>query len=355
MGPEVIAFEKELAQNLGAPHVVTVNSCTSALFLALVLNEIGPGDDVLVPSLTWCSTANAAIYVGARPIFCDVDPDTLCVTPATVCARLTPRTKAVIVVHFGGRAADVAAIRRVLPRGVALIEDAAHALGARFPNGRAVGSSGNVTCFSFYSNKNLSTGDGGALALADRNMAERARSLRQSGLAVDAWKRFSEPRKGFLTHTVRELGYKMNYTDLQAAIGRVQLKRNKEFARKRLAIARRYEDRLGRVQPSLGFIHGQTAADHARHLFLVKLPLERMRISREKVFLNLRSRNIGVSLHYHPLHLMPFYRKLCAVSLPKTEEAYRRIMTLPISASMTMADADYVIAHVTDIITSAVK
>ena len=178
MGPETIAFEDELARAVGASQVVTVNSCTSAIFLSLLSHKIGSGDEVICPSLTWCSTANAALYLGARPVFCDVDPATYCITPETVRAVLSPRTKAVIVVHFGRRAAEVAPLRAVLPPDVAIIEDAAHAFGATFANRQPVGSSGNLTCFSFYANKNLATGEGGAIALNDATIAGRLRSLR---------------------------------------------------------------------------------------------------------------------------------------------------------------------------------
>src|SRR3989454_9151534 len=194
MGPETIAFERELADYVGAPHVVAVNSCTSALFLSLLVNGVGPGDEVICPSLTWCSTANAALYLGARPVFCDVDADTLCVTREHVLTKVTSKTKAVMVVHFGGFAVDVGALRAALPPSVAIVEDAAHALGAKFKDGRPVGSSGNLTCFSFYANKNLSTGEGGAIALSDAKKAERLRSLRQHGMPVDAWRRFSHPK-----------------------------------------------------------------------------------------------------------------------------------------------------------------
>lgn len=343
MGGQVIAFEKELAKAVSAPYFISVSSCTAALFLALKVHDIGPGDEVMVPSLTWCSTANAALYAGARPVLCDVDPGTLCATPETVRAALTPKTKAVIVVHYGGRAVDVEAVRRVLPAGVALVEDAAHAFGARYPDGRPVGASGNVACFSFYANKNLSTGEGGGLALFDGKAAGRLRSLRQHGLHVDAWKRFSNPDVNFLDVSIEELGYKMNYTDLQAALGRVQLKRQAEFFRRRLAIARLYVRELSGV---LEILDGQTDRSHARHLFVAKHPGGRA--ERDAFFLALRKRNVGVSLHYTPLHRMPLYAPFAAAPLPHTEAAAPRIFTLPISASMTPADATYVAAHVKD-------
>ncbi len=353
MGPETIAFEQELARYTGATRMVTVNSCTSALFLSLLVNGIGPGDEVICPSLTWCSTANVALYLGARVVFCDVDPGTLCVTPETVQEKLSPRTRAVMVVHMGGLAADVDSIRAVLPKEVALIEDAAHALGARYADGSMVGSSGNLACFSFYANKNLSTGEGGAVAVQDPEMAEHFVSLRLHGLSSDAWKRFTHPATA-LTPALTELGYKMNYTDLQAAIGRVQLRRQGEFARRRLEIALRYHDRLSAEFPELTFQHGVTHDHHARHLFLVLLPRsEYFSLSRNDILLALRDRNIGASIHYAPLHTMPLYADMNRQGLPYTEDVSQRLLTLPISGSMSLKDADDVLDAFVDILQTA--
>ncbi|HLG55914.1 MAG TPA: DegT/DnrJ/EryC1/StrS aminotransferase family protein [Vicinamibacterales bacterium] len=354
MGQETVAFEQELAAYAGAPHVVTVNSCTSALFLSLLVSNVGPDDEVICPSLTWCSTANAALYLGARPVFCDVEPHTLSVSPETVTRHLTPRTKAVMVVHMGGLAADVEAIRAALPSHVAIIEDAAHALGALYGDGTPVGSSGNLTCFSFYANKNLSTGEGGAVALFDASRADRLRSLRQHGLSADAWKRFTHPQSA-LSVKVSELGYKMNYTDLQASIGRVQLRRQHEFATRRLALARRYADALRDSPLPLDFQHKVLDHDHARHLLVVTLPAGRMCLTRNEVLLALRNRNIGASVHYAPLHMMPAYAGSGRLSLPHTEALMDRIMTLPISASMTDADVDYVAGHLIDVLGTTVS
>lgn len=336
MGPQTIAFEDELAAAVGARHVVTVNSCTSALHLALLVHGVGPGDEVVCPSLTWCSTANAALYLGAKPVFCDLDPETLCLTPATVQAVLTARTKAVMVVHYGGLAVDVNALRAGLPASVEIVEDAAHAFGARYANGRPMGSSGNATCFSFYANKNLSTAEGGAVALHDETMANRLRELRQHGLPNDAWKRFTDPRRLNAGQPL-ELGYKMNYTDLQAALGRVQLRRQPEFARRRLEIARRFTERLPGMKVALRIQKGLTEEHHARHLFVLRLPAG---IDRNAVLLRMRALNIGASIHYSPLHLMSIYG--VTASLPVTEEIAPRLLTLPISASMSLTDADNV-------------
>jgi dTDP-4-amino-4,6-dideoxygalactose transaminase len=339
MGPETLAFERELAECVGAPHVVTVNSCTSALFLSLAVAGVRQGDEVICPSLTWCSTANAALYLGATPVFCDVDEDTLCLTPEEVSARLTPRTRAVMVVHFGGYAVDVAALRSALPRNVAIVEDAAHAFGARYPDGRPVGASGNAVCFSFYANKNLSTGEGGAIALFDPGAAERLASLRQHALPIDAWKRFTQPKSLILSGALEELGYKMNYTDLQAALGRVQLRRQAEFAAARSAVAQVYAEALREVA-SVRLQRDCTAARHARHLFVIRAAREWPGIGRDELVAALRAKNLGASVHYAPLHLMPLYAHAGAPrELPVTERIARTILTLPIGAAMSRDDA----------------
>jgi perosamine synthetase len=346
MGPETLAFEKELAEYLGAPHVVTVNSCTSALFLSLLVLGVGPGDEVICPSLTWCSTANVASYLGAVPVFADVDPETLCLSPETIQEKLTPNTKAVIVVHYGGLAAEVERLRQVLPPGVALVEDAAHALGARFADGRPVGSSGHLTCFSFYANKNLSTAEGGAVALFDEALADQLRSLRQHGMPADAWARFSSPQK-ILSCEFTYLGYKMNYTDLQACIGRVQLRRQTEFGAHRLQIAQRYYNGLREHNLSVTFQAHILHPYHARHLLVIQLPLEQMPFSRDECVLRLRAQNIGASIHYPPLHRMQLYAPFTSGSLPITERVCERILTLPISGSMEQDDASQVIEALT--------
>ena len=348
-GPKTKRFEKELAAFLAAPFVVTVNSCTSALFLSLLLSGVGPGDEVICPSLTWCSTANAALFLGATPVFCDVDPDTLCATPETVREKLSDRTRAVVVVHFGGFAAPVREIRKVLPDGVAVVEDAAHALGSRFPDGTPVGASGNLTCFSFYANKNLSTGEGGAVALFDESRYDRLRSLRLHAMPVDAWKRFSNP-KALLKTELLELGYKMNYTDLQAGLGRVQLARQAEFAASRLGIARRYVDFLSTLKPAGRLQKDILAPGHSRHLFVFRVPAEAWGVSRDDLVLSLRERNVGASIHYAPLHRMPLYRKGAAPPLPVTEAVCERILTLPFGAAIEGADAEYVINQLREVV-----
>ncbi|HET6264249.1 MAG TPA: DegT/DnrJ/EryC1/StrS aminotransferase family protein [Usitatibacter sp.] len=349
MGAETVAFEQELASAVGAPHVVTVDTCTSAIFLSLVAEGVAAGDEVITPSLTWCATANASIYLGAKPVFCDVDPETFCVTAESIARRVTERTRAVVIVHYGGYAIDVRALRAALPARVKIIEDAAHAFGSRYADGTPVGSSGNLTCFSFYANKNLSTGEGGAVALFDGEKAARIASLRQNAQAADAWKRFTHANTVLLPG-IRELGYKMNYTDLQAAIGRHQLARQPEFAVRRRAIAQRYAQAL-RSLPEIERVQaGATDERHARHLFVVSWNLTKLGRSRNDLLLELRGRNVGASVHYLPLHLMPYYRDIDPVELQVTEHLASRIMTLPIGSAMSEADADYVVTHLRDLL-----
>jgi len=341
MGPETVAFEHDLAAFVGVGEIVTVASCTNALFLALKLSGVGPGDEVVVPSLTWCSTANAALYLGAHAVFADIDPDTLSVTADSVLARVTPRTKAVVVVHYGGLAVDMADLRRRLPSHIEIVEDAAHALGARYADGRMVGSLGTLTCFSFYANKNLSTGEGGAIACTNPVVAERVRSLRLHAMPTDAWQRFTNPAVATTGFGLSELGYKMNYTDLQAAIGRVQLRRQDEFARTRMAVSDLYRSELASNMPMIGVQAEVTSPRHARHLFPILLPRGVTEDRRNRLVATLRQQGIGASVHYAPLHQMPLYAP--QETLPVTEDIAARIMTLPISASLSPDDAKTVI------------
>lgn len=349
MGAETTSFERELADYLGAKYVVTVSSCTAAMFLSLLVQGIKPGDEIICPSLTWCSSANVALHLGAKPVFCDVDPQTFCVTSELIREKLTAKTKAVMVVHLGGMTVDTEAIRATLPEDVLIIEDAAHALGAKYGNGKPVGSSINLTCFSFYANKNLSTGEGGAVALFDAELAERIRSLRQHGMSADAWKRFSHP-KSIIQIELTELGYKMNYTDLQACIGRIQLKRQPEFYQTRLSVTQYYYEHLQSLMPPLQFQESVLHPNHARHLVMVRLPIEKMTRSRDELLLELRSRKIGASIHYPPLHKMPLYAYEEQPELPNTEKICQGIMTLPISASMNLEDAAYVVEQLKEVL-----
>jgi len=351
MGHEVLAFETELAAYAGAKEAVAVSSCTAALFLALKELGVGPGDEVIVPSYTWCSSANAALYLGARPVFCDIDAETYNVTAATITAKLSPRTKAVVVVHIGGLAAPVEAIAAALPPGLAIVEDAAHAIGAFYANGQPVGSSGNMVCFSFYANKNLTSAEGGAILLNDADAARRLRSWRLHGLDVDAWARFTEPKKLKLSG-LSELGYKMNFTDLQAAIARVQLARLPEMQAKRLLVAQTYARRLAAAPLPLRPQHGLGTTAHAHHLALTHVPFDQLSIDRDGLLVALRAQNLGATIHYAPLHAMPLYGQEAA-GLPVTADLGRNSVSLPMSATMLEDDAHQVADALISILAAA--
>jgi dTDP-4-amino-4,6-dideoxygalactose transaminase len=336
-GQETAAFEAELQRFIGVPRVLAVHSCTAALHLCLLTLGVGPGDEVICPSLTWCADANVVVHLGARPVFCDIDPDTLNVSAETVRAKLTDRTAAVIVVHFGGLACDVASIRSVLPDSVPIVEDAAHAFGARYDDGLRVGTAGNLTCFSFYANKNLSTGDGGAIAGAGAQQGDRIAWLKQGGLRADAYDRLRhrEPMEALVV----EPGYKMNYSDLCASIGRVQLRRQPDFAARRREIAERYAARLGTLTPSVTFQAGVLEQGHARHLLVVRLPDGPDGPGRDEVLGRLRARRVGAAVHYPPLHRQPAYGR--SKPLAVTDDVCDRLLTLPISPAMSLDEVDY--------------
>lgn len=335
MGPETHAFENELALYTGAAHVVAVNSCTSALFLSLLVEGIKAGDEVIVPSLTWCSDANVVLQAGAVPVFCDVDAETMCVTPEAIAKQLTAKTRAVIVVHYGGYAVDVQRLRERLPSNVSIIEDAAHAIGAVYPNGLKVGGSGNPVCFSFYANKNLSTADGGAIAIADTKKADRLRVLRMNGMNTNAWASFTNPS---ISPEIQELGYKMNFTDLQAAIGRVQLARFEEMSKKRLDLVSCYLEVFSSRGFSISFQKDVTAPAHARHLLVGVFDSKITGMPRNDFLRILKQRKIGAGLHYLPLHQMKFFSSYSRGRLEVTEYLASRVMTLPVSAALARSD-----------------
>ncbi|MDI1355059.1 MAG: DegT/DnrJ/EryC1/StrS family aminotransferase [bacterium] len=343
MGNEVQAFEQEICAYIGSKHAISMDSCTSALFLSLLASGVTEGDEVIIPSLTWCSTANSAIYCGATPVFCDIDESTLCLTVENVLKAISSKTKAVMVVHYGGYTVDVAELRAHLPDRIAIVEDAAHAFGSSFTNGSKVGSSGNLTCFSFYANKNLSTGEGGAVCTNSDELANKLRSLRQHGMPVNAWKRFINP-KAMIYSQIEQLGYKMNYIDLHACIGRVQLRRFNYLQITRQKIADTYLSELSKLQPKIKFQNGLGEMSHAKHLFVVKLPVSELKLNRDEFLIAMRELNIGASIHYMPLHMMDFYKTNYSVQkLPVSEKIFNQIITLPISAAMTEQDTNDVI------------
>ena len=351
-GPRTAGFEREFAEYVGAAHAVAVNSCTAGLHLALTVRDIGPGDEVVVPSMTFAASVNVIVHCGARPRFVDVDPERLTLDPDLVGAAVeaNPGVRAVLAVHFGGLAADLDALAAAAGR--PLIEDAAHAVTTRY-RGRMIGSHGNLASFSFYANKNLTTAEGGMLTFHEPALEPRLRALRLHGMHHDAWKRY---QSSGLVHTdVIEAGWKYNMTDLQAALGIHQLRKQERFVARREELARRYDAAFDDL-PEVRRQHrpADLASDrHALHLYVLVLELDRLEASRDQVVTALRAENIGAGIHYRPVHLEPYYRQAfpqIAGTLPVTERIGRSVLTLPLTPDFSDRDADDVIAAVTKVV-----
>jgi UDP-4-amino-4,6-dideoxy-N-acetyl-beta-L-altrosamine transaminase len=341
-GPQVPAFERAVAGRVGARHGVAVSSGTAALHAAAFAAGVGPGDEVIVPALTFAASANVACYLGARPVFADVRADTLNVDPADVAARCTGRTRAIVAVDFAGQPAELAALLALArARGLVLIEDAAHALGAE-TRGRRVGSIADLTTFSFHPVKHVTTAEGGLVATDGDEWARRLRRFRNHGLETEFRERDA---RGDEYSPMVELGYNYRITDVQCALGLSQLGRLDALLERRAEIARRYRAELADL-PGVDLPAVAPDVRHAWHIFPVLLDLERLAADRRAVLAALRAENIGAAVHYVPVYWHPYYqglgyaRGLC----PRAERAFERLLTLPLFPGMTERDVDDVVA-----------
>lgn len=350
-GPRVKRLEDDFRKYTGAKHAVALNSCTAGMHLALLAAGVGPGDEVVVPSLTFAATANVVVHAGATPVFADVDLRTMNLDVSKLESRLTPRTKAILPVHFAGRPCDMERILAIArPRGIRVIEDAAHAI-ETVAAGRKVGSIGDATCFSFYVTKNVMTGEGGMVTTDDDAWAEKLRISSLHGLSRDAWKRYSG--SGFAHYEVLMPGFKYNMADLQAALGIHQLARVAENAGKRRRIWRIYDEAFAGL-PAERPAPEEAGSVHARHLYTLLLDLDRLRVDRDAVIAALKDEGIGTGVHFIALHLHPYYRDrfdLRPSDFPASAEISRRTISLPLSAKLTPADVDDVVAAVRKVLT----
>ena len=355
-GPRVAELEGIFREVTGAPHAVAVTSATAGLHIVLSALEIGPGDEVITPSMTFASTVNQIVLRGATPVFADCDYGTLEALPEALAARISPRTKAVIPVHFAGAPADLDPIRAAADRaGVPVIEDAAHAVGTSYkgvPAGGPPGpaSRGNIAIFSFHPIKNITTAEGGMITCYDEAFAARLRLLRFHGIERDAWKRYG--KGGNPHYDIREPGYKYNLTDIHAAVGVVQMRKVGVLNARRAELARRYVAGLSGVPgidlpETVPYPHA-----HSWHLFIVKVT----GMDRDAFIAALAERNVGVGLHFPPCHLLSYVRERFGTrvgDLPDTERAGRRIVSLPLFPGMSDADAGYVCEAVRDILSES--
>ena len=355
-GPKTEEFERRFAEYVGAPCAVAFNSCTAGLHLSMIVHGIGEGDEVIVPTYTFASTAHAVMYVRARPVLVDSEPDTLNLSPERVEAAITPRTRAIIPVHYGGQPCELDEIRAIAARhGLVVVEDAAHATGASY-RGQKIGGGGNIACFSFYSTKNMTTGEGGMAALADPDLAEQLRVHAMYGIsdARRIWKKRAAKDKAppaSWLYDVQHLGYKYNMMDLQAALGIHQLRRLDGFIERRRRFAALYTEAFADLD-AIEVPPPRPHLTHAWHLFTILLRLEALTIDRDRFLEELKARQIGTSVLYRPLHLHTLYAEALGHregSFPVAEEAFRRCISLPMSPRMSEEDVLDVIEAVREV------
>jgi perosamine synthetase len=343
-GPKTEAFEAACADFVGAKHAVAVSSGTAALHAAMYAAGVGPGDEVIVPAITFVASANAAVYQGATPVFADVLPDTLCVDPDSIKKKITARTKAIVAVDYAGQPCDYDALATIAAcHGLALIGDACHALGAEY-KGRKVGGLADLTVFSFHPVKHITTGEGGMVATADRELAALMRRFRNHGVNANHHER---SRKDTWYYEMEDIGYNYRITDFQCALGLSQLRRLPAQLAARRAIAKRYDEAFAAF-PHVKPLGVSPLVTHSYHLYVIRLQ-GRRRGGRAELFAQLRQKGIGVNVHYMPVHLHPYYRRrfgygegLC----PVAEQAYEGILSLPMFPGLTAEQVTQVIAAV---------
>lgn len=348
-GPKTKRFEDEFRRYIGSKHAIAINSCTAALHIALAAAGVGPGDEVITSPLTFCSTANVIVHLGGTPVFADIGEDHN-IDPSEIERRITPRTKAIIPVHYSGqpcRMDEILACAR--NHNLLVIEDAAHAVGAKYRD-RMIGTIGDVTAFSFYAIKNMTTGEGGMITTDDDELAERMRLLSLHGISKDAWKRYTS--EGSWYYEVIYAGYKYNMTDIQAALGIHQLARLEQFLEVRSKYVAMYNEAFGEM-PEIRIPIVHTDVRHAWHLYVIQLDLERLVINRAQFIEALRAENIGTSVHFIPVHLHSYYRQTFGHKrgdFPSAERIYDRIVSLPLYPKMTEEDVGDVIAAVNKVV-----
>jgi len=352
LGPKTAEFEKAFATYVGAKYAVGTTSATAALHLACLALGIGPGDEVLVPTMTFVSTAHAPVYCGAVPIFVDIEPDTLNISVEDIQRKLTPQTKAIIPVHYGGHACQMDEIWDIAEQhGLFVIEDASHACGSEYM-GRRIGGleRSDATCFSFHAVKNLATGDGGMITTNRIEMVRALKQLRWVGIDKGTWDRTEESLMELETGTqryahyswyyeVRELGYKYHMNDIIAAIGLVQLHKLEAANARRREIVERYNQEFEGVD----WIECPVEKEYTRsacHNYVIKTPY------RDALNLYLKGKNIATGVHYMPIHLQPYYRKQFKVVLPVAERVWTQLLTLPLYPDLTDDEVDYVIESI---------
>ncbi len=357
-GPRTARFEREFAEYVGAPHALAVNSCTSALHLALAALGVGPGDEVITTPLTFCATVHTIRHTGATPVLADIGPDGN-IDPNEVERRITNRTRAIVPVHLAGLPCEMHDLWKLArSRDLYVVEDAAHAVGARYRN-RLIGAAApgdepasDAVAFSFYATKNLTTGEGGMVTTPFATLDKKMRELALHGTSRGAWDRYTE--KGNWYYEVVEGGFKYNLSDLQSAIGIHQLRKLEDFIKTRTRYADLYYRELGDLE-EIELPPDNSCCRHAWHLYAIRLNLERLRIDRKEFIVQLHQRGIGTSVHFIPIPLHPFFARLnlAGADCPVARALYPRLVSLPLYPAMTEEQVHYVARTVREVVQSA--
>ena len=354
-GPKVAQFENDIKAYMGAAHAVAVNSCTAALHLAILAAGLKPGDEVITTPMTFCATVNAIIHAGATPVLADVDPATMNIDAHKVAEKISSRTRAILPVHFAGRACDMDALCEIAERRrLKIIEDCAHAIETEY-KGRKAGTFGAFGCLSFYVTKNVITGEGGMVITGDEAAASRIKMLGLHGMSKDAWKRFSDD--GYKHYSVVEVGFKYNMMDLQAAIGIHQLRRVEVNWKRRREIWQRYNEAFASLPVGLP-APPEANTRHAYHLYTLLLDEERGTVSRDAFLAAMTAENIGVGVHYLSIPEHPIYQERFGwrpEDYPHAAKIGRQTVSLPLSAQLSEADVEDVIAAVRKIVRPSVR
>ncbi len=349
-GAKTAMFEQAFCDYIGCNGAVALTSATAGMHLALKAFDIGAGDEVITPSMTWVSTVNLTVLAGAEPVFADIDRDTLMVTPESIEACITEATQLIVPVHFAGAAVDMEPIRELAEKNnIFLIEDAAHALGTEY-KGERIGRIG-TSIFSFHPIKNITTGEGGMFCSDDIELADCIRRLKFHGLGVDAYDRQTQGRSP--QAEVLEPGYKYNMTDMAAVLGTSQLSRVDKFNRRRTELAMRYRESLDEIEEIIPLRDPSYSIKHSWHLFIVRLDIDKAKMSRDEFMQELKKRNIGTGLHFRAAHLQKYYRESMGMKrgmLPNTEWNSERICSLPLFPEMTFDDVDDVVEAIKEVL-----
>jgi dTDP-4-amino-4,6-dideoxygalactose transaminase len=349
-GPRVHQFQENFKNYVGSEHAVALNSCTAALHLALLGAGVGPGDEVITTPMTFCATVNAIIHAGATPVLADCDPLTFNIDPREIEKRITPRTRALLPVHFAGRACDMEAIMALARKhNLKVIEDCAHAIETQV-DGKHAGTWGDFGCFSFYVTKNVVTGEGGMVVARDAKAADRIKILGLHGMSKDAWSRFSD--QGYKHYQVVEVGFKYNMTDIQAALGLRQLEKVERYWQRRAQIWARYQEAFADL-PCQRPAPVAPNTRHAHHLYTLLVDTDALSASRDDVLNSLAARGIGTGVHYLALHTHRYYAETFGWKVgdyPHSERISERTLSLPISAKLSDADVERVVRNVREVL-----